>query len=30
VVRVTSFNPDEEDYDERRDAAFCFAKRLLE
>ena len=30
VVRVTSFNPNDEDYDERRDAAFCFAKRLLE
>ena len=30
VVRHTSFNPEDEDYDERRDAAFCFAKRLLE
>jgi len=30
VVRATSFNPDDEDYHERRDAAFCFGKRLLE
>jgi cell wall-associated NlpC family hydrolase len=30
AVRCTSFNPEDEDYDQRRDAAFCFAKRLLE
>lgn len=30
VVRRTSFNPQDEDYDERRAKAFCFAKRLLE
>ncbi|NQT17480.1 MAG: C40 family peptidase [Planctomycetes bacterium] len=30
VVRYTSFNPEDDDYDEGRDAAFCFAKRLLE
>lgn len=30
VVRYTSFNPEDEDYDQRRAAAFCFAKRLLE
>jgi hypothetical protein len=30
VVRYTSFNPQHEDYNPRRAAAFCFAKRLLE
>jgi hypothetical protein len=29
-VRYTSFNPQDEDYDARRAAAFCFAKRLLD
>ena len=30
VVRYTSFDPQSEEYDARRGAAFCFAKRLLE
>jgi len=30
VVRYTSFNAEDDDYDAQRDAAFCFAKRLLE
>ncbi|HBO42765.1 MAG TPA: hypothetical protein DD670_02265 [Planctomycetaceae bacterium] len=30
VVRYTSFDPESEEYDARRAAAFCFAKRLLD
>ena len=30
TVRTTSFNPQDENYDARRAAAFAFAKRLLE
>jgi transglutaminase-like putative cysteine protease len=30
VVRYTSFNPRHQQYDPRRAAAFCFAKRLLD
>ena len=29
-VRVLSFNPDDPDYDEKRDKRFCFAKRIVE
>ncbi len=29
-VKYTSFNPDHENYSERRDKGFCFAKRLFE
>lgn len=30
VVRYTSFDPEDDEYDAGRDASFCFAKRLLE
>ncbi|MEX2308876.1 MAG: C40 family peptidase [Pirellulales bacterium] len=30
VVRISSFNPEHEDYDARRHASFAFAKRLLD
>ena len=30
AVRYTSFRPEDESYDARRAASFCFAKRLLE
>ncbi len=30
VVRYASFDPEDEDYDKRQNASFCFAKRLLE
>ncbi|NLE37992.1 MAG: C40 family peptidase, partial [Pirellulaceae bacterium] len=30
VVRYTSFNPESDEYDAHRAAAFCFAKRLLD
>jgi cell wall-associated NlpC family hydrolase len=30
AVQITSFNPEDENYDARRAAAFAFAKRLLE
>lgn len=30
VVKITSFNPTDPDYNERRDKTFCFAKRVLE
>jgi cell wall-associated NlpC family hydrolase len=30
VVTVSSFNPSDEDYSERRDDTFCYAKRVIE
>jgi cell wall-associated NlpC family hydrolase len=30
VVTISSFNPGDEDYSERRDETFCYAKRVIE
>jgi len=30
VVTISSFNPDDQDYSERRDDTFCYAKRVIE
>ena len=29
-VKITSFEPSDKDYNERRDKSFCFAKRVIE
>ena len=30
VVKITSFDPDDPEYNEKRDKSFCFAKRVIE
>ena len=30
VVKITSFDPKDKDYNEKRDQSFCFAKRVIE
>jgi cell wall-associated NlpC family hydrolase len=30
VVKISSFNPDDDNYVEKRDKSFCFAKRVIE